>query len=246
MDEFDLQLLQGVKSGYFNNDLLDREAAKVHEKLTADDSEGSLEASWRPYHDSFDNNENDVVTSIVDSFRAHVRRVSPLNLSGTVKLLKDLGRAEEAQAALQLYMEQRDGEGRGFFNLSEYAFGEDINDPDVRRAFDDKYRTFRDARSPAEILTRLSKRDSWSMDDIALLSALSVDDFYQLFKGNHGDNLSRIVRASLQFERIQGIDEETLRISLRAREALVRIGRESAINRRRVKKFGIEVPEQNS
>jgi hypothetical protein len=150
MDEFDLSLLEGIEQGYFDEDTLVRRAQQLDEKFKAAESEGSLEASWRLYHDSFDDNEPEVIGGIISAFRKHVRLVTPLNLSGTIKLLKDLGRTDEAKQALAYYMNKRGDENRGFFDLDEYPFGDDIDDCDVRAAFDTKYRSFKDDRSPAQ------------------------------------------------------------------------------------------------
>jgi hypothetical protein len=126
-------------------------------------------------------------------------------------------------------------EERDFFDLPSYTFGSDIDDPDVREAFNAKYRSFRDDRSPADVLIRIARSNSWSRNDVNLLSKLSADNFYRIFKDQKGEDLSRIVRASLQFE----VNEETKAISAKATEALVRIGKESPINLLRVKKYGV-------
>jgi hypothetical protein len=74
MDEFDLSLLEGIEQGYFDEDTLVRRAQQLDEKFKAAESEGSLEASWRLYHDSFDDNEPEVIGGIISAFRKHVRR----------------------------------------------------------------------------------------------------------------------------------------------------------------------------
>jgi hypothetical protein len=88
--------------------------------------------------------------------------------------------------------------------------------------------------------SRTRSDQGWSRDDITLLSKLTADDFYDLFKKQKDEDLSRVVRASLQFAQIGGTGEEEKSISAKAREALVRIGKESPINRRRVGKFGVQ------
>jgi hypothetical protein len=91
-------------------------------------------------------------------------------------MLKDLGHADEAKRVLDYYIEKRAEESRSFFDLDEYPFGDDIDDPDVRSAFDAKYHSFKDDRFPAQVLIRIAKNQSWSRDDITLLSKLSADE----------------------------------------------------------------------
>ena len=76
------------------------------------------------------------------------------------------------------------------------------------------------------------------------MSKLAPDDFFQLFKSHRGEDFERIVRTSLQFSNMDGTGEEERAISARASEALVRIGRESLLNRRRVKKFGVVLDDE--
>jgi hypothetical protein len=149
MDEFDAEILVGIDCGFFDDEELRRRAEKLDEVFKAGDGQGSLESAWRLYHDSFDDNEPAVVAGILSTFREHVRLVTPLNLSGTLKLLKDLGHAGEARQCLDSYMEQRGGEGESFFDLENYPFGDDIDDPDVRAAFDEKHRSFKEAHRGA-------------------------------------------------------------------------------------------------
>jgi hypothetical protein len=89
----------------------------------------------------------------------------------------------------------------------------------------------------------MAKNNAWSRDDIALLSKLTPDDFYDLFKGQRGDDFGRVVRTSLQFSNMGGTGDQERAISAKAREAMARIGRESPINRRRVRKFGVQVDD---
>lgn len=240
LDEFDLALLDGIKSGFFDEPRLQAEAAALEKKIQGIKAEESFESAWRKYHDSFANDEQQVLDEIFSAFKKNVHAVTPLNLSGTVKLLKDLGRAEQAQDAIKFYMSQRTEE-REFFNLDAYAFAGDVTDTDVRSAFDQKFASFTDDRSPVEVLLQISKNDGWSRRDIGLLTRVTEDQFIDIFRSSSGADLSRIVRASLIFSKMQGADEDMRSISAQATAALVRIGGESAINRRRIKKYGIEI-----
>lgn len=244
MDDFDLVLLEGIKRGYFDEAALKKWAEKLDKTIKAGQSEEALRAAWNTYHDSFDDNEAEVVEAISAACRENVRAVTPMNLDGAIRLLKDLGEPNEATDLIRHYMDERD-EVRDFFDLTKQAFGDEVKDPDVRAAFDEKYQSFAEDRLPVEVLLRIGKNDSWSRDDITLLSNLSVDDFYDMFKAQK-DDLSRIVRTSLSFGRIANADADIKMITEIANEALVRIGRESRLNRRRVMKFGVEMRDEDA
>jgi len=81
----------------------------------------------------------------------------------------------------------------------------------------------------------------WREEDIATLAAASRDDYYKSFKKTEGPDLHKVIDACLQFDRIVNATEPMREISRRAKEALKRIGQESAINARRVMKYGVRV-----
>ena len=74
-----------------------------------------------------------------------------------------------------------------------------------------------------------------------LLSALPVDEYYRIFKSHKGDDLRKIINVCLQFDRIGSVSAAMQEISRRAKEALRRIGGESAINASRVRHYGINI-----
>ena len=240
MDEFDLVLLSGIKSGFYDEERLKRAGAELDKRVKALAGENSLEAAWRLYHDSFDDNRDRVLKAIADAFVEQVQFVTPVNLDGTVRFFKDLGEADAAQEAIDYYMSERK-EDKEFFDLAGSPF--QILDEDVRKAFAAKFDSFKDERNPGEVPIRIAKEHGWGREDITLLSSLSVDDFCKLFKSERGTDLTRVIQASLQFGRLHNADQQLQQIAARAEEALTRIGREFDINRRRVGKYGIKIEE---
>jgi hypothetical protein len=245
VDDFDLVLLEGISRGFFDEKALLERGAELDAKFKAEQTNGSFEDAWRLFHDSFEDNEAEVIARIFAAFTDNIQHISPMNLNGTVRLLKNLGAPERATEAVKLYIRGRSGEDRSFFDLVNDPFGNEVDDPEVRAAFDDKFASFVDERSPQDVLVPIAKNSSWSRDDIALLGRLSADDFYRVFRDTPATDLSRVIRASLSFGQLVNADAELRAISARAREALIRIGNESRINRLRVRKYGIEVePER--
>ena len=64
------------------------------------------------------------------------------------------------------------------------------------------------------------------------------DDFYNLFKLEHWEDLHEMVKACLQFE---GREDEKNAIGQKARAALMRIGNENRLNAIRVRRYGIVI-----
>ncbi|MBN3963497.1 hypothetical protein [Nostoc sp. NMS8] len=86
-------------------------------------------------------------------------------------------------------------------------------------------------------------KNGWSQSDIEILSSLTADDFYKIFTSKNGDQLSSWIDVSLQFARIANASENLKVISNNATEALIKIGKQSPLNARRVSKFGIKIKD---
>jgi hypothetical protein len=84
----------------------------------------------------------------------------------------------------------------------------------------------------------MAERRGWHPDDLAILANVSVDEYWRIFKEHRGDVLHGIINMCLQFR--EQADNQGI-IAERARAALERIGRESAMNALRVSKYGIKV-----
>jgi hypothetical protein len=239
-DEFDIFLMDGVVNGYFESTALQTHAQALADRLAADAVDGSFERAWDLYHDSFDDNQEEVLDAIERAFRSGYRRISPTNLNGTVRLFKELGRADTANELINLYADGRD-DPKKFFNLNEYSFQENITEPEVRAAFDAKAATVEEERDFAEMLSDL--RQGWDEDTLTALSSLPVEEYYRIFKEAKGKRLRAILSGALSFDTVTNANENMKEIPRRAKEALKRIGTESPINARRAEQRGVKIPK---
>lgn len=239
-DDFDQVLLDGVTQGYFDPDLVKTAAKAVNDKVLASKADGAFETAWSLYHDSFADNQEDVLNGIFASFKKTVNYISPTNLNGTITLFKDLGRLEQAKELLDYYMASRQ-EPRRFFDLDEYPFVENITDPDVRAAFEARAAETQETRDIAAIL--LSIKDTWNDEALTALGTAPIDEYMRVLKTRSGPELRRLLSNAFQFDRIVNATEQMKEIPRRTRAALKMIGQESAINARRVKRFGVDVDE---
>lgn len=230
--------MDGVADGYFKPTELRAYAQGLADRLAADAVDGSFESAWDMYHDSFDDNQEEVLDAIEKAFRSGYKRISPTNLNGTVRLFKELGRAEVANDLIKLYVGGR-GEPKKFFNLNEYSFQENITEPEVRAAFDAKAATVQEERDFAEMLSNL--RRGWSEDTLNALASLPVEEYYRLFKEAKGKRLRSILSGALSFDTVSDANEIMKEIPRRAKEALKLIAAESPINSRRCEQRGVKL-----
>jgi hypothetical protein len=239
-DELDHVLASAVKTGYIVDANFDKAASEKNQQIIAAKATGSFSEAWRTYHDSFEDDQDTVVSTLYESFRKNAKYITPINLNGTVRLFRELGEGAKADELIKLYVKIRADETE-LFDLSDYSFASDISDEKVREAFDQAYERTAVSEPAKDILTRLAGANGWNSKDEIVLAETSADEYYALFKSEAGDHLSDMVNACLKFGQFSNASERQKQITANATDALVRIGKESTINALRVRKFGVEV-----
>ncbi|MBC6988006.1 hypothetical protein, partial [Alteromonas sp. BZK5] len=106
-DELDILLSEAVKTGYFVEDEFKEKAANKNQQIVASKSEGSFSNAWRLYHDTFNDNGDEVINGLYESFKENCKYISPTNLNGTVSLFRELGEDEKASEIIDIYIENR-------------------------------------------------------------------------------------------------------------------------------------------
>jgi hypothetical protein len=240
MDELDLVLLQGMTDGYFDADALRKAAAELDRNIKASRLDDSFKDAWGLFHNSFDNNEDEVLRAIRAAFDKSVEKISPINLSGTVRLFKDLGRPDEAAEIIRYYIDHHGGDKKSY-DLENFPFRENVTDPDVVRAINEKFASYKDERDPKETLLGIAR--GWNGDELEFLANLPVDAYYDIFRNSDAETRQKAINAGLQFDRTLNTSDAMKEISRKAREALRRIGAESRINALRVAKYGVRLDD---
>lgn len=237
MDEFDLTIYKLIQRGYLEETGLLAEAIKLDAQIRANELESSFTTAWNLFHNTFADNQTELIQALADSFKKSVRHISPLNLNGTTRLLRQLGQVDIADELIDYYIESRADE-KELFNLAEHPFSGDINDPAIWERFNKKYTNTHPVLPLMDAVKHIAANNGWSKEHTDALKMATEDDFYNLFKLEHGEALGRIVKSCLQFE---GWDNDNKSIGQMARAALVRIGKENQLNAIRVRRYGITI-----
>jgi hypothetical protein len=239
-DELDLVLADAVKTGYIVEEQFRNEASKKNNQILASKSEGSFSETWRLYHDSFDDNANEVITQLYESFNANVKNITPTNLNGTVRLFRELGENEKASKIIDVYIKERRNE-KELFNMKENNFFGDIRDQEIIGKFNSVYTASVKIESADDVLKRIAGSNGWNQKDEIVLANTTEGEYYDLFKSQKGEHLSSYIHKCLGFGQFSNPSEQQQEIANRAIAALKKIAGESKLNKRRVKKFGIEI-----
>lgn len=233
-DEFDLLVLDGVERGFFDAEKIVAASNELAAKLGRGDRDAFLSRGWATYHESFDDNADQVVEELDSSCRANVDMLSPSNANGAIKLIKDLGFPERGKALADYYVNNKPADDE-FWDLTNHAFRGDINDPDLIAAFERKRATIAAVpEDPVDTLIRIHNQSGWNPRDIQLLAPLTADDFVEMFKRLRGSDLRMASSEALRFKSRGAVGSLEHGIGVAADLAMERIAAESPINARRV------------
>ncbi|MGY4433127.1 hypothetical protein ACVWWO_005604 [Bradyrhizobium sp. F1.13.1] len=232
-DDFDKVLLDGIMSGFFDLPKLKACADTLQEKYKHDAAQQALDRPWQKYRDSFDDNGDEIAAELLQATKSHIAQVTVSYLDAVVSFLKRMGRDAEAKEAIDLFMKHNANEPRAAFDINNTV--QRPSDPDVSLAISEKHSSYDDKRNPADVLFQIAKNSGWGEEDVALLSKLSPDDFYAMFKTLRGLELRSVVRQAMEFARrsLAAGDKDYRTIGTHALTALKRLGAESPLNAQR-------------
>jgi hypothetical protein len=235
-DDFDLVLIEAVRRGYFADEKLAREARTHSVRFVKGRAQGSLEDAWRKVDDSFQDHKEASLDGIRDALLKNIEYVSPMNLNGTVKLFKRFGREAQASEIIAQYLLAH-GDQPKLFDLAGHPFQSDVDDPELRAAFE---RKASEARDIPDFITLLeSSKEDWSREVVETLAAATVENYRQAFKSREGEEHRRLVFNALQFSNVGNATPAMRQITEKAEAALQAIAEESPFNAFRVSRFGV-------
>jgi hypothetical protein len=232
-DDLDQHIAAFVKKGYLDETSLALELEKKNNLARAQHGEHSLGKAWDLYTGNFDDNEQEFVDELVATFRANMEYLAVRNLQTTVEMLRDLERDDLADSLIREYFDKH-ADDPDLIKMRHYAFINDIKDSRLVERLQAVWRESAKERTLTEVLRDLSGRNGWGPEDVELLAAHSVDDYYNFFKSERSDSLYFSIRTCLRFGEFDNAGEKEKAIAAKAVEALKRIASESRINRLRV------------
>lgn len=236
VDEFDSQILKMVENGYIEETSFLKEAKKLNDQYIADASKASFGDAWRVFHGSFNDNKEEVVNTLYDSLKKHIKYIHIINIDSTITLFRNLGESEKADEIIDLYvgLAQNNIE---ILNLNDSLWRGNLKDETLMKKFAAKYEVVKkeSRKTLKEILEKISIRDGWNEEDEEILASVNSDELYRLFKEERA-----YVDKYLQFGNFANATERQKTIISNAKEALKRISQESQLNAERVKLYNID------
>lgn len=168
--------------------------------------------------------------------------ISPLSINSAVRLLREYGRGDQADAVIANYLKAHEEDGPDFFDIRNHHFSPDDRLDDVLRdAFATKRSEFPDTRDPLAVLAAIGERRGWSDADLTLMARQSPDDFERVLESLRGETLRPAVDMLVAMG--HGNHEHAGAIREASRVAFRRIAGKSPLRARKIAGYGIAVDE---
>ncbi|MBB6482279.1 hypothetical protein [Spirochaeta isovalerica] len=241
-DELDREIINSVMIGYFIDNKIEKQIEVKNNEIKKKKSQDSFFNSWELYHNSLKDNQEEVVNSIYDSFLENALEISIGNLQGTFNLLNELDCEEKARNIVMKYIDVRKNNPESL-NLKTIDSFRDITNPYIIEQFNKSYADLKTFDDPETTIEKVTESHGFTEDAEIVLSNLTESDFVRLLKSYDSSDTDKKIAGLLRIGELSPQTERRSKIYNNLRNALIKIGNESKINRRRVKKFGIKIED---
>lgn len=236
LDVLDHELLKFVDSGILDPNAIRERATEINDQFSLHKESGSFVQAWTPFHDTFEDNLDEVVNSLVKGAKDNFRVVSLRNLNEAIRLLKEFGRQRDAQDLLDFFVAHKPS---NFWAPESDFFQRGPYEVEVESVMAAQQEKEEEVFAPDVELVEAGR--TYDRDKIGRLAQVSVDEYYRLLKAKRGDDLRTFILSALGFRRIANASPEMREVIRRMEDALKKVASESALNAIRVRKYGVDV-----
>jgi hypothetical protein len=232
LDDLDVALLHFVETSVLDAEEIEKSAAENQIKQERMSKAGSFEHSWRVFHDSFADNEEDVCSAVVSGFKSSFDVLSRRNLDEVVSVLRELGRDKAADGLIDFAEEH----GSDDFWVHDDPFDRSVREH--RIAAIARLRVEKAApifNFENDLVLAAKNVDHGKLAQLALVP---VEEYQSLFEAREGEQLRRLIHSALDYRRIINASEDMRTVVRKAELALRAIAGKSKLNELRVQKYG--------
>lgn len=235
-NKLDEVLIDMVKYGYIDTNRFQIQVSVRNDEIIRDNKRGSLFEAWQYFHNSFDDNQIEVVEKLYQAVLDGMKYVTPSDLDSVVGLFRDFDENIKAAELIDNFIKYAN-DALNEYVQSIYMNVHPVKDAELLLKIKE-YSLSRDMEdSIGDVLTKLSGQNGWSDRHEVILDSASEDDYYKLFKDIILDGGDSIIATALKFGNYSNGSDRMNRIGEKAKNALIRIGNESSINKIRVKRY---------
>jgi len=242
-ETFDHLIMDGAIAGFFKADDVRLNGEALQDSWRQNSRDTAFVRVWQElYHGSLAIEDDVFFDALFDSSMTEAPAISPLSINSAVRLLREYGRGDQADAVIANYLKAHEEDGPDFFDIRNHHFSPDDRLDDVLRdAFATKRSEFPDTRDPLAVLAAIGERRGWSDADLTLMARQSPDDFERVLESLRGETLRPAVDMLVAMG--HGNHEHAGAIREASRVAFRRIAGKSPLRARKIAGYGIAVDE---
>ena len=239
-----------IEKGYINEENIRMALKETLELFEQETKSASFHAAWEDkFHGSFDQNDDEVLQTIQKTAIDNIENLSTGDMDNVIGLLDEYSenyQREIDELLLEFFRKNKDNQHLISDIRGRYLWPE-VKNKTFMEALDnfaeEAYQAINAEKSLKDVLLNMQK-GSWSLEDEQYLSDVTVDEYYELFKNTNGQDLKHINRILMQFMNIVNGKQAQKRIEENVKEALLKIGKESPLNRHRIAKYGFSINDK--
>ncbi|KTD69063.1 hypothetical protein Lste_2221 [Legionella steelei] len=240
LSNLDMVIGKGIKSGFFNQEELIAESLKLNNEVKKRNLKDNLFTIWDLFHNSFDDNEEEVITALYKGFQDYIDIISTTDVHAIVTLLRSLKKEQLANDLVDKHISFLEKENIVFDNDS-YSFDK-ISDPYFVGALKLLNEKIKPTPTLQKTINHIVNERGWNPIHENVLLEASSDEYYQLFYSLKGEELRKSIKRMLNLFNDNSPNSNHKIISSKIKEAIKMIGKTSNLNAQRVfYKFGISI-----
>lgn len=229
-------LIDMVKHGYIDMNSFQKQVSLRNDEVIRDSKRGSLFEAWQYFYNSFDDNQSQVVDKLYQAVVDGMEYVTPSDLDSVIGLYRDFDENNKASELIDKFITYANDALKEYVQ-SIYMNVHPVKDAELQSKIKDYSITLNLDGSIKDVLIKLSGQNGWSDRHEEILDGASEDDYIHLFKSVILEGGDSIIATALKFGSYSNGSDRMNRIGEKARNALIRIGNESAINKIRVRRY---------
>jgi hypothetical protein len=234
-DQMDQALLAGLQAGAFDRQALRNLFEEADAALAKEQAQELIAKPWSIFSDGLGDDQVPFLDALSAAIEQHGDAMGAIDASDAFRFLRELGRTEEADRLLPIYVGAQRGKPREFFAAQVRDHGR--LDPKIAAAFDIMLAEMPLAMDPAEMLAEIALSRSWGPEKLAYLATVPPEGYDKILKNLRGQVLHASITMALDFGRMQPVGINELEIARRMMEALKRAAAESDLNRMRLRTY---------
>lgn len=232
-DEVDVAIIRVMEQGYVEESGLLESIAAKNEQLREFELRERFTKAWRRFHDSFADDQGELIDELRDSLTAAAHLIEPVNLNATVKLLRELSEDMLADDLIDVYVAaQKRSE---VFDIQNSGFAKEITDKRVVERFMEEAGK-RKGVSLRDAIYFLAQQSGWNPEHIEALRTATDEQLLAFFKDVHGKALRDLVNGCLRLREADGASSD---VGWKVAGVLQQIAGQSRLNEIRMGRFGI-------